>query len=94
VIRHRARFAHRQWPAGPSNAETLRLQASVGLVGYQRRIHGHLFGSCNPLYDIPQLLDLYRAGRLKLDELITPRYTVDEVNQAYEDLYAAGSSEA
>ena len=41
------------------------------------------FGSCNPLYHIPRLLDLYRAGDLKLDELITRRYTLDEVNQGY-----------
>jgi S-(hydroxymethyl)glutathione dehydrogenase/alcohol dehydrogenase len=40
----------------------------------------------NPLYDIPRLLDLYRAGRLKLDELITREYTLDEVNQGYTDL--------
>jgi S-(hydroxymethyl)glutathione dehydrogenase/alcohol dehydrogenase len=32
------------------------------------------------------MLDLYRAGRLKLDELITTRYRLDEVNQGYRDL--------
>ena len=29
---------------------------------------------------------MYQAGRLKLDELITKRYTLDEVNQGYADL--------
>ena len=56
------------------------------MVGYQRRIQGHVFGMCNPLYDIPRLLGLYRDGQLKLDELITRRYRLDEINQGYRDL--------
>jgi S-(hydroxymethyl)glutathione dehydrogenase/alcohol dehydrogenase len=55
---------------------------------YQRKFHGALFGGANPLYDIPLLLDLYRAGQLKLDELITHRYTLDEVNDGYRDMLA------
>ncbi|WP_221585471.1 NDMA-dependent alcohol dehydrogenase [Microbacterium sp. G2-8] len=58
------------------------------LIGYQRQIRGALFGDCNPLYDIPKLLGLYRAGDLKIDELITRRYGLDEVNDAYDDLRA------
>ena len=56
------------------------------LISYQRQIRGALFGDCNPLYDVPRLLDLYRSGDLKLDELITRRYALDEVNQAYQDM--------
>ncbi|MGH8868204.1 MAG: NDMA-dependent alcohol dehydrogenase [Actinomycetes bacterium] len=56
------------------------------LISYQRQVRGALFGDCNPLFDIPRLLDLYRAGDLKLDELITRRYRLDEVNDAYRDL--------
>jgi alcohol dehydrogenase (nicotinoprotein) len=56
------------------------------LIGYQRQIRGALFGDCNPLYDIPKLLGLYRSGDLKLDELITRRYSLDQVNEAYQDL--------
>lgn len=41
---------------------------------------------CNPLLDIPRLLDTYRAGRLKLDELITREYGLDEIDQGYQDL--------
>jgi len=58
------------------------------LIGYQRQIRGSLFGDCNPLYDIPKLLGLYRAGDLKLDELVTRTYALDEVNEAYADLDA------
>jgi S-(hydroxymethyl)glutathione dehydrogenase/alcohol dehydrogenase len=56
------------------------------LISYQRQLRGALFGDCNPLFDIPRLLDLYRAGDLKLNELITRRYRLDEVNEAYQDL--------
>lgn len=58
------------------------------LISYQRQIRGALFGNCNPLYDIPKLLGLYRSGDLKLDELISRRYTLDQVNEAYADLEA------
>jgi alcohol dehydrogenase (nicotinoprotein) len=56
------------------------------LIGYHRQIRGALFGDSNPLYDIPKLLDLYKSGQLKLDELVTRKYTLDQVNQAYRDM--------
>jgi S-(hydroxymethyl)glutathione dehydrogenase/alcohol dehydrogenase len=56
------------------------------LIGYQRRIQGSIYGGCSPLVDVPQLIGLYQAGKLKLDELITRRYTLDEVNQGYQDM--------
>jgi alcohol dehydrogenase (nicotinoprotein) len=56
------------------------------LISYMRQVRGALFGDCNPLYDVPRLLGLYRSGDLKLDELITRRYRLDEVNDAYRDL--------
>jgi Zn-dependent alcohol dehydrogenase len=55
---------------------------------YQKRIQGSLFGACNPTRDIPALLELYRRGQLKLDELITRRYTLDQVNDGYSDMRA------
>jgi alcohol dehydrogenase (nicotinoprotein) len=60
--------------------------SSFELTLFQKRIEGALFGGGNPFDDIPLMLDLYRAGRLKLDELVTTRYTLDEVNQGYRDL--------
>jgi S-(hydroxymethyl)glutathione dehydrogenase/alcohol dehydrogenase len=58
----------------------------AAMAGWQKRIQGALFGAANPLYDIPKLLDLYRSGDLKLDELITSRYKLDEINEGYRDL--------
>ena len=56
------------------------------LIGYQRRVQGSIYGGCSPLVDVPQLIGLYRAGKLKLDELITRRYKLDEVNEGYQDM--------
>jgi alcohol dehydrogenase (nicotinoprotein) len=59
-----------------------------GLTGYHKQIQGSMFGGANPLYDMPRLLGLYREGQLKLEELITNRYTLDTINQGYEDMLA------
>ncbi|WP_131770458.1 NDMA-dependent alcohol dehydrogenase [Candidatus Protofrankia californiensis] len=56
------------------------------LTLWEKTIKGSLFGSSNPQYDIPKLLGLYTSGHLKLDELVTSRYRLDEVNQGYQDL--------
>jgi alcohol dehydrogenase (nicotinoprotein) len=58
------------------------------LTLFEKRIHGALFGSSAPFDDIPRLLGLYKSGKLKLEELITTRYTLDQVNQGYEDMLA------
>ena len=39
-----------------------------------------------PAFDVPRLLSLYRSGQLKLDELITRRYKLEDVNQGYQDM--------
>ena len=52
----------------------------------EKRIEGALFGGGNPFDEIPRLLELYRAGRLRLDELVTNRYSLEEVNQGYRDM--------
>ena len=49
---------------------------------YGRRIMGSNMGSTRLLVDVPRLVDLYREGRLKLDELITGRYPLERINEA------------
>lgn len=53
---------------------------------FEKSIHGSLFGSGNPFHEIPRLVSLYKQGALKLDEIITRRYSLDEINQGYQDL--------
>jgi S-(hydroxymethyl)glutathione dehydrogenase/alcohol dehydrogenase len=38
--------------------------------------------------DITKMLDLYRSGQIKLDELVTKKYTLEQVNEGYDDLLA------
>ncbi|MDN5759768.1 MAG: NDMA-dependent alcohol dehydrogenase, partial [Tomitella sp.] len=52
----------------------------------QKTIMGSLFGSMNPQWDIVKLLRMYDSGDLKLDELVTKQYTLDQVNEGYQDL--------
>jgi Zn-dependent alcohol dehydrogenase len=52
------------------------------LASDSQRIIGSKMGSAQTPMDIPQLVGLYRAGRLKLDELITGTYPLEEINEA------------
>ena len=70
--------------AGPDK-RTIQLPG-FELTLFEKRIQGALFGSGNPFDDIPRMLELYRSGHLKLDELVTNRYGLEEVNQGYRDL--------
>ena len=58
------------------------------LVLYQKRLQGSLFGASAPTADIPTQLRLYQEGALKLSELITTRYTLDDIAQGFEDMHA------
>ena len=52
----------------------------------EKRLLGSWYGGANVHHDFPRLLALYRAGKLKLDELVTRTYALEEVNQAFADM--------
>jgi Zn-dependent alcohol dehydrogenase len=56
------------------------------LVQREKRVVGSLYGSANPLIDLPRLFDLYIAGRLPLDALVGRRYPLERINDAFADL--------
>jgi NDMA-dependent alcohol dehydrogenase len=66
---------------------TIQLPGTI-LTLWRKTVKGTLFGDCNPTTDIPKILGLYQAGDLKLDEIITRTYTLDQVNEGYDDLLA------
>jgi len=70
--------------AGPGK-KNIRLP-SFELTLFEKRLQGALFGGGNPFEDIPLMIDMYRSGRLKLDELVTNRYRLEDVNRGYQDL--------
>ena len=51
-----------------------------------KTLKGLLYGGMNPRASMPMLLSLYRNGNLKLDELITRRYRLDQINDAFTDM--------
>ncbi|ROR89764.1 NDMA-dependent alcohol dehydrogenase [Nocardioides aurantiacus] len=65
--------------------ENIQLSGSV-MTLYRKQLRGSLFGDCNPTTDIPRILGLYQSGDIKLDEIITRTYTLDQVNEGYDDL--------
>ncbi|MBW0116604.1 NDMA-dependent alcohol dehydrogenase [Pseudonocardia abyssalis] len=70
-------------------ADTTPLPVSLADVTlFQKRIQGSLFGESNPNWDILRQIELYRAGVLKLDEVITTTYTLDQVAEGYEAMHA------
>jgi S-(hydroxymethyl)glutathione dehydrogenase/alcohol dehydrogenase len=74
---------------GLSDPAMLTVHVSGSVVTlYEKTVRGALFGSANPQYDIVKMLELYRSGAVKLDELVTRHYKLDEVNQGYADLEA------
>ncbi|MBD0863464.1 NDMA-dependent alcohol dehydrogenase [Gordonia sp. zg691] len=58
---------------------------------FQKRIQGCLYGAMSPTTAVPLLADLYRAGRLKLDELANRTFTLDEINDGWDAMYDGSS---
>ena len=69
--------------AKPGDSTSVR---TMTLPFEEKTLTGSYFGSCVPRVDFPRMLALYMAGRLKLDELITHRYQIEEAAQAFADL--------
>jgi S-(hydroxymethyl)glutathione dehydrogenase/alcohol dehydrogenase len=53
-----------------------------------KQLKGLLFGGMNPRASMPRLLSMYRNGNLKIDELVTRRYRLDQINDAFADMRA------
>ncbi len=52
----------------------------------QKSLRGSIFGGANPQHDIPEVLALYRAGRLDLDGMVTREYALEQINEGYRDM--------
>jgi len=71
--------------SSPKDSATI---SPMSLTLEERTLTGSYFGSANPQKDFGRVLDLYKAKRLKLDELITRTYSIDDAPQAFADLAA------
>ena len=74
--------------------KALERTADVGLFGLammNQQIKGTIYGSGSPRVEIPRLLDLYRSGILKLDEMVTRTYSLDDINVGYADMHSGAN---
>jgi S-(hydroxymethyl)glutathione dehydrogenase/alcohol dehydrogenase len=58
------------------------------LTMFQKRIQGAIYGMMAPSKDVSRLLGLWQNGQLRLDEMLTRRYSLDDINQGYADMHA------
>jgi S-(hydroxymethyl)glutathione dehydrogenase/alcohol dehydrogenase len=58
----------------------------VDMIQFGKQLKGLLYGGMNPRASTPMLLSLYQDGELKLDELVTRRYRLDQINDAIRDM--------
>jgi NDMA-dependent alcohol dehydrogenase len=61
------------------------------LAMFQKRVQGCLYGMMSPASDVSRLLWMYQQGQLKLDELVTRTYQLDEINVGYEDMHSGAN---
>ena len=59
---------------------------ATALVRLEKTIKGCYYGSARPRQDMPVIVDLYRRKSLEIDRLITRRYSLDQINEAFEEL--------
>jgi len=64
-----------------------RLSLRPELLQEDRVLTGGSLGGCRPHTDIPMLVDMYMAGKLKLDELISHRWHLEDINHAFDLLH-------
>lgn len=70
-------------------APTAQMDVQLNLFEFammNKQLRGCLFGSTSPRQEIPQILSMYQAGQLKLDEMITNTYSLDQINEGYDDM--------
>ncbi|MGY1827371.1 MULTISPECIES: NDMA-dependent alcohol dehydrogenase [unclassified Blastococcus] len=72
---------------GMGNAANVDVKLSLfELTLLQKDLQGAIFGGLAPRNAIPELLSLYQEGQLKLDELVTTKYALEDINQGYQDM--------
>jgi S-(hydroxymethyl)glutathione dehydrogenase/alcohol dehydrogenase len=73
---------------GHPEHETTASISLADLTIMEKSLLGSCFGSASIRSDLPKLIDLYLAGLLELDRLITTTYALEDVNQGYVDMHA------
>ncbi|XP_020510900.2 alcohol dehydrogenase class-3 [Labrus bergylta] len=75
--------------AGWNETETMSVKVEKILMG--RTLKGTYFGGWKSVQDVPNLVDEYMANKLQLDEFITHKLPLNQINKAF-DLLSSGNS--
>jgi S-(hydroxymethyl)glutathione dehydrogenase/alcohol dehydrogenase len=59
---------------------------AVALVRQEKTLKGTYYGSARPTVDIHAIVDLYRSGKINVDDLIARHYKLEDINDAFNDL--------
>lgn len=59
---------------------------TLGFLFMEKQVLGCYYGSCNPRKDVPRIIDLWRAGKLDLESLVTDRMPLERINDAFDAL--------
>ncbi len=70
----------------PSFDTMLTINPAMDLLVQEKQIRGCWYGSSNVHRDVPKLAGLYQAGTLMLDELMSAQITLDQVNEAMDNM--------
>ena len=57
----------------------------------EKTFKGSYYGSSNPKVDFLTIVDHYRSGRLPLDKLVSKRYRLDQINEAFADMLSGST---
>ncbi len=74
----------------PHSGEAMTVEPVI-LAALGQGLMGSLMGDTVLVRDIPWLVDLYRQGRLRLDELVSGRFPLDRINEAIADTRAGAA---
>ena len=55
----------------------------AAIAAQEKTVKGCFYGSTRPSVDFPRLVDFYMQGKLKLDQMVTHRYQLEEINEAF-----------
>ena len=72
----------------PSDSKTTTTISPFILSMYNKNVKGISFGRTQFHYDIPKLVDMYQAGKLKLDELVAEELPLEQINKGFENMIA------
>jgi S-(hydroxymethyl)glutathione dehydrogenase/alcohol dehydrogenase len=68
---------------GVAKPDDMMMISALSLL-QEKTLKGSIYGSARPSVDMPKLLDLYMSKKLKLDELVTRRIKLDQINEAFQ----------